>query len=340
MKKKFISIIIIILVLTLILAGCSKSNKNELINSLEKTDRINSQESLIQWEIDFKPSSLEGKLGGLILDQLRRGSYTEIRSKEDIKNQKFLSLVSKSFMGLNLESEIIRQKEILALRSPTLKKLPIIGDKYLLVKGEEMDEAGEDILRLSIFDYLGLYKDLNQALEKTLRSGLREENIQVIEKIKIETEEESLEGREFRVHIGNDEIKPMVKSFIVNILKNKNLRNIILGWLRENQDLVKDIISDPDQLKENKETLDRIFEAIDLEGRIELIYEVDQDSYVRAGRSDYSLVVIRKNTGEEESISLKVDTSRWNINKDLNLDIPEFTEENSINIMDFRKYWP
>src|SRR5699024_3525394 len=315
MKKKLSLFISIILLLSLILFGCSKSSKDELMEALVKSSEIKSQETSM--ELDFDMGLDEEEV--IVFDD----SSIKVESKADIEKQKSITKMKFSLMGMALEGETLIDGDMAALSFPFLTNLLGIGDKYLIGDIEEIldEDSG---FPLSGINDMSLDKELNKVLAETLDSSLKEEQITVEKDVEVETPEETIKGTKYEVKLSGEETKDLVEDFMIKALKNESLQDSVLLFLKSGESEIKNNIGE-EEIKENpEEEVKELLENRRFEGDIKVDFVIDSNNYVRRSNALLNLNIIDEETEERQDISFDISQKMWNINKDIEIDIPEF----------------
>lgn len=133
MKEPRIRFLLVLILITIISLGCSKSSKDKLIDAYNKTWEIKSQENTSQIKVNYE---LKEKVEDPMLDfivNLFNGTTVTLQSK--ISREKAIeeSILTIDASGYDMDGKAFFHNDVLAIKVPLLTSILGVGDKYLLI---------------------------------------------------------------------------------------------------------------------------------------------------------------------------------------------------------------
>lgn len=223
--------------------------------------------------------------------------------KSDVKRSIFEATVSTALMGMNMEMSVLINDDTMALRIPFLTGMMGLGDIYLLDHIDQM-EGDKDADKL--------LKDFNQSLNKSIEDVVKEAQIEVLENQMLTTPKGDVKGELIQLKLKEDEINDFLKSV------SQNLRE---------SGLVED-----DEVEE--------IEEVKYKGTVEIKFFVDEKGRLINLEYIMDAMSIDESTKIETPMTSTLKLMIWNINENVEITIPEFTDENSMSMDAFENYNP
>ncbi|NBG87450.1 hypothetical protein [Isachenkonia alkalipeptolytica] len=240
--------------------------------------------------------------------------------------------------GMGVAMEMYMLEEQIAIKAPMMAQImgdQRLADGYLIMDLEEDFYNQEGFEEMDPRDQEELYGMLQQFGEIYMEI-VEEEFITNEGETEIEINEESLDVQEFEIYMGREEIRTVLES-IPELMEEESFRELLTEVAR---------ISDGEiPVEEMEQELDRFIEEFDQEKVDEVMDELDQvldfeESYFSMTLyidEDYNIVKEQYDVNivvdqEETAFSLQIlgGMEYWNINGDIDIEAPEFTDENSV----------
>ncbi len=342
-KRWFLGVILIISLAAF--AGCS--NDSEELSDMEifekafmQTLERHSFEFTGEMGLIMEDSSAQSQAPGNMMGMFNNiGMNVEgmINGEDPMNPEMYLSgQINTGGFGVALEMYMLEEQ--IAIKAPMMAQF--LGDQrlaegYLLMNLEDDFYNQEGLEQMDPQDQEELYGMLQQFGEIYMEI-VEEEFITNNGETEVAINEETVDVREFEIYMGKDEIRTVLES-IPEVLEDESFRELILETLRmSNTEVTRE---------EVEEEMDRFMEDFDQEKIDELMEELDraldlEESYFsmtlyidddyRIVKEEYDVNIVVTQEGEAFNLQITGAMEYWNINGNIDIDAPEFTEENSV----------
>lgn len=301
MKNKLFKLSVLLVVGLLVLSGCSKkeSDKEVLVDSLNNSATMTSFESSfdITMELDAEVDVDPSNPFG---DALSNISVTGTM-KTDVTKSLFEMDLSTSLMGMGIEVHMLMDENILAIKAPFITSLMGMGDVYILSDVEDEDDIPDVRVDEAV-------QEINRIIKETVEETIDEKSIKTEDKATLETPEGSVDGQRINVDLSDKEIIDFINTL------NRKMDD-------------SDLLETDDDFEEEIDT-----DELQFDGSFRISFFVDKDNIVRSTDIDADL---KNPENADESVNLKMNFMLWNINKNVEINMPTFDESNSIRLDEF-----
>ena len=240
--------------------------------------------------------------------------------------------------GLGLALEMYMLEEQIAVKAPLMAQFlgdQRLADGYLLMNLEDDFYNQEGFEEMDSRDQEELYGMLQQFGEIYMEI-VEEEFITNNGETEITINDEKMDVQEFVIYMGKEEIRTVLES-IPQVMEEESFRELLLEVVRmsDSEVSVEEAEAEMDQFMEDfdQEKIDEIMEELDRmldfeESYFSMTLYIDEDYRIVKEEYDVNIVVQE----EEEAFNLQIlgVMEYWNINGNIDIDAPEFTDENSV----------
>lgn len=240
--------------------------------------------------------------------------------------------------GFGVALEMYMLEEQIAVKAPMMAQFlgdQRLADGYLLVNVEDDFYNQEGLEQIDPQDQEELYGMLQQFGEIYMEI-VEEEFITNKGETEITINEEEIDVQEFEIYMGREEIRMVLES-IPEVMEDESFRELIFDAAR---------MGDPSvSLEEMEEEMDRFLEDFDQEKMDEFMAELDElldfeesyfsvtlyiDEDYRIVKEEYDVNIVVEQQREAFNLQVVGSMEYWNINGNIAIDAPEFTDENSV----------
>ncbi len=240
--------------------------------------------------------------------------------------------------GFGVALEMYMLEEQIAIKAPMMAQF--MGDQrlaegYLLIDLDDdfyNQEGMEQMDPQDREELLGMFKQFGEIYMEIVE----EEFITNNGETEITINDDDVAVKEFEVYMGRAEIRMVLES-IPEILEDESFRELIFETVRmsdtgvspeeveaEMDEFMEDF--DQDKIDELMEELDRVLDFE--ESYFSMTLYIDED--YRIVREEYDANIVFQQDQEAFSLQIAGTMDYWNINEDINIEAPEFTDENSV----------
>jgi hypothetical protein len=311
-----------------LVTGCgSKSPKERLEESFTKSAEIKTAQQNLEMGINLNIPTEDPMQNSIM--QMINGAKLKMELASDTKAMKAAGNISVDLSGAiyNIETYTTPEKMIL--------KMPM-SPKYLVIDQEESlkPENKEELMKLS------------KKLFKIVMDVVKEENIEDRGDKKIATPKGEVQTTEIAMSFSDKETKDLVKRFVKLMFEDKTIKGLMIKNMEKNYKM-QGIEQSKEEIEANfdemKKAFDEGFSEVEKQIKFEklnMVYFLDEDNNIRRSEFDVQISGKDEETGQSISIGLNGLSNIWNINKEVELNIPKLTEENSTNIEDLNNMNP
>lgn len=342
-KKGFTIFIIAILMLT-ILTGCSpkKTPKEALSEAILKEEDINTSEFKIMLSLNVNSENIQDPEFDLYANMLNNGKVI-IEGKSDLNDEKLSAEIKLDLGGMSFNAKLYQYDNKMALKIPFLAQVlgePSFNEKYILMDLDQiMEEAGA---------YQGGKKDINEEefialYRKVITSSLdalREEALIDNGTQAVEVGGKNVKAREIQVVLNEEDFISVFKNFFM-MLKDDDFRNELFNVVSTLDPYMTKEDFDNEMIEVTNisdEDIDDLFTELKKEVDFKN-FKVQSTTYIDSASNIVKSITEANINIEEENQSinfgLQGDAETWNINKPIEIEIPEISESNSIDFSEF-----
>ncbi len=332
MKKTIFTISSIILIVAM-LGGCSeKLTPREKLDA-SMTNTINMATVKQNFDMTMSIEADEESISPEILMFLGMLKNIHITGDFQLDNNEILmgGNLTVDLQGISYNTELYLSKE------KYIVKIPMFN-KYLLLYDYTEENASDNPL----FQDYDKMKELSQNIYSKILNQLDDESIKELKEISIDLPSGSVKATPIEMSFTDAQMKELLKTTFTDLLEDPDFKqyiqnsmeaqNQMLGEGLQEEVTVDNFDESLDMLKESLDTIDEILSF----DTVEVTYYLDKDNYIV--KSDFNLLVTV--IGDEETgmpqftITLTGTDSYWDINKPIEITMPELTDENSMTLED------
>ena len=339
-----------LLILSLVaFVGCS--NGGEELSDMEMFERAFTQ-SLERHSFEFSGemglsmrdlSSQNQALGSMMgmLDNIGM-SFEGIIKGEDPMNPQMFMTGQVNVGGFGVAMEMYMLEDQIAIKAPMMAQVlsePRLAQGYLLMDLEDdfyHQEGMEQINREDQEELLGMIRQLGEIYMEIMEEDFITNNGETT----LTINQEKVDVQEFEIYMGKEEIRMVLES-VPELVEDPNFRELVFNTARMGNIGVssEEIEEEMDRFLEefDQEKIDELIEGLDEvldfdESYFSMILYFDED--YRVVREEYDMNFVARQNGEAFNTQIIGSMEYWNINGDLEIAAPEFTEENSVPLQD------
>ncbi|WP_425448651.1 hypothetical protein [Dethiothermospora halolimnae] len=331
MKKNKILLVALALLLSVtLLAGCGS---NESLTPKEKLDKA------VNNMMDMKSAEQSGEIGfnfdipssdpmtGAYL-QMFNNAKININAKTDMENKKSKAEMAVNLGGMSYTMEMFSTAEKIVMKIPMIPQYLYMdmNEETLGVTKEEQEE----------------FTNISRDMAKSLLGSVKEDYIKENGDKEIEIEGKKVDTTHLAIDVTNEEAKGLIKDIVISMIEDENMRKYFVKSMKTTSNMQGAELSEEEinsQFDEMKKQVEEGFKELENEinfDKIAINYFIDSDNNLR--KLDFEIAVTGKDqeTGEDISVALNGKINVWNINGDITVELPELTEENSMNMMEMQ----
>lgn len=319
MKKIFISVVIIAFMFSVVACSMLNSTTQKYLNALNNTQKVDTLESKTESKItiDLSKASDEVKKN---LDNFKEITFN-VDESIDNKNKKIETNNYISFGKYSWGTKVYIDGDDAYMK---------INDKYLELNAVGDDDAQEDS------ELKKEYEEFSKELAAIWKESIQKE-ILTGEGNSIEsTPDGDIKVTQLSLELNDEKTKNILDSLAGLLSKSEIMKKLAVENAKEyapieeteKEEMVENINSWFDKLPENmKDYKEKFFVE-----NLKLTAKIDRDSYIIEEMFEGEIVL--KLDGEIR-IKFNTSTTRWNINREVKVNIPKITEEDLIDEQGF-----
>lgn len=321
MKKRLLSMLLIISLVLVSAAGCSKDISTQYHDALEKTSKIEKSTQSIEFEMNIDPSGLNLSPE----EQAQFQMFSNIKGKMDLKLDtkgklgQFDGNISLSGIAVSAKGFIKDDKFVLQI--PMLPQY-LVADMKDLTAGQA---AAPDTKKLQ--------ESLSKKVSPLWKETLTKDKIKKLGDKKITIGESEVKTTEFEFSLSNDEINKLILNVIKTVVQDEEFKKIMISTLNQQNPSAPISESEFDtQINTALPELEKILKDIKVEN-FKYTGNIDKDSYLVQENAAFTLNANIPDAGKVK-MDFKFTLKRSDIGKEVKVEMPETNETNSINIKD------
>lgn len=306
MKKK-IAILMTVILLMFLFAGCNGVPLEDYHEAANKTLGIKKGQNLmeISMNIRFLPLEITEELKDINVLFRSNSSYNH-------ENHQIISRNYGSYNGIGLDFDYYKDGDDQYLKLPMLREYVSLADFF------------EDVYMTNNEDLVSFEFSFNEEVFTEIQERwfqlLSEKNVFKGEKTAVSTQEGEIKATRYYFQLSDEQIKELIGDTI-EIFKENNMTFY--------QNMEKDFT-------------EHFLQSLNVEKFLYEVY-VDIDGYI----VEENMHLRFKLQGEEaekeiplESFDFRIQEKNWNIEKDISINIPEITEENTATLESLKNSMP
>lgn len=347
--KKAWLIGVVLIISLLVFTGCS--NESEEMSDMEIFEKAfmqnierHSYEVSGEMALTMDNLSMDNPGMGSMFGMLNNisANFEGKMNGEDLENPEAHMAGQINAGGFGVALEMYMLEEQIAIKAPMMAQF--LGDQrlvdgYLLIDPEEDLYGQEGYEDVDPQDQEEIYQ-LMQKFSEIYMEIVEEEFITNKGETEITINDEALDVQEFEIYMGKEEIETILNS-IPEVVEDEEFRELIYEVAQ---------MTDPEISEEEiTEELDRFSEELDQEkidemmSELEEVLDMEESAFVMTLYIDDEYRIVRENYDlnlvvieDQESVTVQMEGTMeyWNINGDVEIDAPEFTEENSVRMQE------
>ena len=332
-----------ILILTIV-TGCStkKSAKEALVEAILNEENIMSSEFKGMLSLTVDANNIQDPDFDYYANMLNNAKII-VRGKNDLSNEKVAAEIKLDLGGMSFNAELYQYDNKIALKIPFLAQVlgdPIFSEKYIVMDLEELMKEAESYQEgtkdINEEEFMALYRKISSSsIESLIEESITDNGTQAVE-----VGGKTVKAREIQVTLNLEDFMDIFKNFII-MLKEDDFRNELFNvastldpyMTREDFDRAMAEITNT-----SDEEIDELFmemkEEVDLENfNVQSITYIDSSSNIVKSTTEANLNIKEEN--QSVNFGFKGDMETWNINKSIEIEIPEINADNSIDFEQF-----
>ena len=358
MKLKRILMGVLMVVILVTSAGCGTSIYKEspedvLQKAMEKEIDVRTSETQLDIQMGL---SMDGATAPDLQQAMMMGMLEDMNIKmriiSDLEAGEAAVYAKAQVAGMNVDVDFIMTEEVLMTRIPLLAMVlqePKLNDGYIVLHLDAFFDqmgamTGEDVaeLKSSFQESTDLFRNpektaaVSQAGLELLLDSFEKDAIKNTGKTSITIDGKAMDVTAVTMTIGEQEMVALAHA-LVAFYEKEEMRDLMFqlttdiereAFEEEMDEMVEDMREGVALFLEHVMPLIRHDES-----SIELVIHVDKDYHVRRTAFD-SKLVIEPEEGERLTVDMAVTADAVHINQPVTIDMPQLTEENSIDAID------
>ena len=239
-------------------------------------------------------------------------------------------------MGMGIAMEIYVADNLMVLRAPMMTQFfqdPRLMNGYVIMDLDQMEEDPHEMQMGAAFNEDDVLALFNYFGEITL-SIMEEDFIENRGEQTVSIDGVDTKATELVITIGEEEFERIWRA-IPEVLQDEELRGLLGNLLDEEHqgEMERELDEFLEMVDDEamEEALEAIKEAVDFENsEIRFTLFIDDEYRIIMEKGEFTLAV--RDGGESAVIHFGMTMSYWNINQDVDIQLPELTEENSIHL--------
>ncbi|TDT60967.1 hypothetical protein [Fonticella tunisiensis] len=320
MNRKLLGILLALAIFASSLAGFSKNIFRQYNESIQKTASAQKMNQSIDFELKMDSSGLNLpsdeqqilKLYGSSIKGSITSKYDADKKLGSFEGNVGLSEIIFNFKGFFKEDKLILQ-------------LPVLP-KYLVIDIKELNKEKEG-------NALKVQNDFQRKLLNQWNSVVTKDKIKKTGDKKLSIGGENVDTTEFELNLTDGDVKKLITGLLDAMLKDEKFKKMIVESIKEENP--QGNVSDADIQKEIDNTVSE-FESVLKDVVIEnakYTGNIDKNSYLVQENYEFILSANVPDAGKLKE-SIKFTVKRWSIGKDVTVELPKLTKENSMSLQE------
>lgn len=312
MKK--IKILGLIIALVLLVTGCSSPAFEAYSEANNRT--LSAQRGKESLDLKFSVEINKEGLSQEVIDKLRFFESFGLKYRRDFDKDIRREMVSfhSDIYGMGIQGKYYMDGETSIMVLPMMPKMLVLSSRDM-----------EDIVGEGVLNNQKQFK-INPATMDAIKTIwgqlINKDNVATIGNIIVSTPEGEIKTKEFNLRFSEGDIKPVIKEVANIALKDKDLMETLDGFIKtEGYNGVK--VSDLE--RDLMDLIDRLH--INLYNQKAFI---DKDNYLVEELINVELEAKDPQPGEAKKIVISIRIQNWDINRPVDIYIPEVTKDNSM----------
>lgn len=334
MKKGTLFFIAIVLLLFMI-SGCAQSSKTVLEEALTKTEKIQSQQTSVEMKFNMDDISSDNLETQMMAGLLQNSSVKVDTKVEGEKSQSNMKLSMAGF--ITVEGVTYTDGDKVAMKYPFINNLWGIGDRYILYNTKDVSPEQNNEMQMIQDEQM---IEFNKLSRKALIDQIDEKQIVINKGVELETPNEVVKGTEYVITLPKDKASSFVKQILLDSLNNDITKDMTIELLMQ-QATSRDINLTQEEIKNNSsEAINKFLKASNMEVDLKMSFILDNKNYIRGANTVVAISILDSETQQTTNLSVNIHQKSWDINQKLDIDIPDFNDENSISIEEINNTLP
>ncbi len=326
MKKR--SIIVFTLVIALVVSlsvGCgSKTPKEILEDAILNSAEIKSSQQKVELDFSLDMETSDPMLAGYL--EMFKDISLVMDLKTDSESKKSVGEFTFDLNGMVTTVDLFVTSEHIAFKLPMAPQYVV----QELDTDEEMDDEAKQEMGKML-----------EEITKAMLENIEDEKIVNNGDKTITVNENDVKVTEIAVEMSNEEVMKVLEVALEKVFENPQMREYFAqsyktafeaeGIELTDEELEEAINEMKEQMSLSFEEMKEFVEINDLT----MTFFIDNKSNIRKTDFEFDVIMEDVDTGETITMEINGTTDVWNINEELEMDIPEFDEENSITLDDF-----
>ncbi|PAB56828.1 hypothetical protein [Anaeromicrobium sediminis] len=325
MTKRIISLLVAILMIMSLTVGCKKEDpKDRLEKAFENSMNLKTatQELDMSFNIgvpeeEINKNPMIGMFVGMINQAKLKGNF-----QIDQESFNMAGKVNVALSGMSYEMEIYYSPEKYVVKLPMQEKYMVLYEG----NGESLNENKEDM------------KKLSGEMSKSILGLIKDENIKVLEDEKLDINGKEVSATPIEITFNDEEFKEVIKSILPKLydnpmfmkytIENAKRQSILLGEEKSEAEIKEELQKAREELSKGIEELDKVLTI----EKVKMVYFLDKNNEIVSSEMDININLKADEETQRPSMSLGVkgNSKIYNINEEINIEMPEITEENSM----------
>ncbi len=326
MKKRSIVFFSLIMALIMLVSvGCAPKEPKEILEEgFINLSKIKSSQQRLEFDFSLEAENIDPMLQ-LYYEMLKDISIV-VDSKSDSESMRSTGEFIVNLGGIEYTIEFFMTPEQMAFKFPTLNEYVVQEiEQEMLMEEDDKQEM------LNLF----------QEMTTSMLANIQDANIVNNGDKEITISEDDLKATEIAVVMEDGDVKQFIEEIIDITIENPQIRKYYIeavksALVEEGQDITDAEIEV--MLDEMKNEIDKVLEEINKALNIKTLdmkYFVDNKNNIRKVIFDSEIDVNDEISQQSLTIKINGKNDVWDINQELEIDIPEFNEDNTITLEEF-----
>lgn len=326
MKKKFISIAALAMVLIFVITGCSKDPVALFTKAVEKTAAIDKSSQSVDFEMKLDLGELD-KAQDEFEEQMQAqlaALFSSIKGSFNVKydrtSQSMIGDGNIGLGGISLNAKMFMKDKKFAMQVPMFPKYLTMD----MAKYEEITKKDSST-----------EKELALKLLEILKKTITKDKLTLADGKKINLGSGDVDTTELTLKLSNEDIQSILTQLMDVVYANPTTRSYMIDNLKKQPEAQG--LSDADLSKKLDEELNKSKEEIKNAEFKDFVYivNIDKNSYIVQEKVSFTANNLSKDAkGGSAAVNLTI--KRTDIGKDISFEMPNLDENNSVNIEDLK----
>lgn len=326
MKKRIMAMLCAMMMLVTMLSGCGKKEtpKEVLTKAFEKSYEMKTAKQSIDMSVNFDLSAAPDDEAKMMLEMFN-GARISGTMESDTEAMKSMGNLTAEFSGMSYDMEIYTDGY------KSIMKMPMFP-QYIVSNAEL--EGSEEIDQEEI-------KKFAKEITDSMLASIKDDSISMEEKQTVSINGKDTKVTKITFSFKNEEMKTLMEKIISEMLENEYfVNNLLKENVKTQMEIAGEEFSEEvykqklEEMKtEMKTAFDEMEKVVSFDS-LDIVYGIDSDYNAVYSDMKFAVTMKMEDEGMTLPFEVKAQSAVWDINKPVDIVLPELNEENSVNLED------